>query len=543
MTQITGDIRIDPLRAALLELGERRRTILWLTRLVRVAWVWGAALLCVLLLDAIVALPPEGRLACDVLLLAGIPAGLLLTRTRPGDARRGPLRDARRLETHHELAHNPLVNGLLLSPLSRHDDPLVGALAGRTHERAMDVVERVDRQVVIDRRALRRQFVYAALVGLTWVATLLAAPGVIGTGFARLLMPFEDVPPFSFTTLELTAEPGEPYVGDHVALIARVSGEPATRVELVELDADLRELQRWPMSAGKSGFVRTLRSVSEPMIVQAEANGARSKRLHLTPRPRPVESEAAANEPDKAEEAAPQPRVMKQIPRPVFDLAKEFPEIHEKVRQLQQMAQEIGQMQQALAAMVPQSPQFQQQLAELESKLASFRELSAEAAGMCRAAAQAEDTTQLQRDKLEALAEALESLSMCKLGSCPNPGIGFGKGQGFGGGGLVGSPFGNWMTGLQMAQASDVSFMSQMLREMGFADSPYGDAGPRDAHATALPGDPDPAVGGEYAERYDEVVEAGTRPDRATMQRVPPAYRPLVRRYYERLADDERSEP
>lgn len=546
MAQITADIRIDPLRAVLLELGERRRMILWLTRLVRAVWVWCAALLSVLLLDAILPMGPAGRIVCDVLLLLGIPVGLLLTRTREPNPQRGPLGDARRLETHHDLPHNPLVNGLFLSPLvKRHDDALVATLAERTHDRAEDTVQRVDRQVVLDRRALRREFVFAGIVAVIWFATLIAAPGLLGTGIARMVMPFEDTPPFSFTEIELTAEPLEPFIGDDVTLTAIVTGEPAPRVELVFLDDQLQPMQRVPMSLVTDGYLRRLRLVTEPIIVQAEGNGARSKRLHITPKPRPPEEADAEKKADPSKPDERQPRMMApQQPKDTFDLAKEFPELYAKIQELQQQAQQIGEMMEQLQQHNPKSPAYQQKLDDIEAALEAFRQCAAEGAAMARDAAQRAETTDKQREMLEALAKSLESLGMCKLGSCPNPGIAPGSsGKGAGGGGLMGSPLQNWLNGLQNAQLNDFSFISQMLRDMGFAASPFGDAGPRDAHATSLSGDPDPVVGGEYAEMYDLSQGDGVLPDRAVMQRVPPAYRPLVRRYYERLAEDERSRP
>src|SRR5690606_16173385 len=114
----------------------------------------------------------------------------------------------------------------------RSRDELAATLAHRAHDRGVEAVQRVDRDVAIDRRRWREELACAAVAAATWALTLAIAPGMLGTGLMRLVWPWADRPPFSFTRIEL-AELPPVWAGDDVRVRATVEGDPVASLELV----------------------------------------------------------------------------------------------------------------------------------------------------------------------------------------------------------------------------------------------------------------------------------------------------------------------
>ncbi len=570
MTQADA-MRIDALRQALIDAGQRRRWLTFTARAAEAGAWWLAAVLAVIVLDAIAPLPGEWRLAIGLALLAAIPVLLWRERVRSADPRRAELREARALETHHGLAHHPLTTGLQLDPARQPPtDPLAAHLAERVHHRGQTLADSLDTAAAIDRRPLRRATAHLWLVAVAWLVTAAILPHLILGGLGRLMLPLADIPPFSLTRIAVAADPDDPTAGDDVLVHAAMAGLVPDTAHLVELDGEGRERRRWPMRpAAQDGFIRTLEALREPITLRVEAGSARSRAVTIEPRPREddpdAEDELAARGPGEtgesdAGEAPPTPTLRDvSFPENEWDgfLQSQLPEIYRNLQELARQAGEIQRMAAALqeAADAGASPQeLAERIAELESALQGFRGLASQTAGMCRAAM--EDASPREREFLERLARQLDALSLAGLGMCPGGGLpgegdgmtpslgqgegvgtGYGSGMGMGGGGRMVGPAGAWMLAAQAAALSDLQMIESMLGQF-LALSPVGSAGPHDAEATALPEPEQPFEPG----RYDETMRSRgdvRGPADAAMQAAPPAYRDLIRLYFNRLAEDD----
>ncbi len=177
-----------------------------------------------------------------------------------------------------------MVNPIQLAAHTAGVDPFAETLAQRADERGRLSLAELDRDIVADGSWLRRQEGLLWLVVVLWVVVFLIQPTMIARGVMRLAWPNNVQPPFSLTRLDTRIEPREPWYGGNVTVYATAQGRLPEQVNLVEVDDSGHVLQRLPMHrSGGDAFRRVLFDVREPIIVRAEANGARSALVHITP--------------------------------------------------------------------------------------------------------------------------------------------------------------------------------------------------------------------------------------------------------------------
>lgn len=556
MTQALGQTtRIEPVRQALDAMGHKRHLFAWLARLLRCGWTWGALGLIVLLIDAAWPMPQSLRLAVAVTMGLVLVVALILSRPRWGDPNRQPLHDARSLERHHKLHNNPLLNALWLSRMAENKDAsLATQLAKRSVARGNDLIEQVDGEVLIDRESLWRERGWLWAIFVVWIVVLMIQPRLIFGGLFRFVYPFGDTPPFSMTEFDVQIDPNEVFEGDDVSVLATITGRVPAMADLVELDEQGQELRRWPMSAFAGGqFERKLLSMTEPMTFQIEAGAARSKRFTIDPKPRPLEPEpeSLADEPPETELSEPQRRQLDGMMR---ELDLDDPDLKRIVEAINELAKEAQQLREQSSDVIDAAQQAQrdgwneqswqdvgEQLQKLDSDTQAFSDKAKALAAECRALADVKDAQGKHdvADMLRALAALLENLGLCEGGNCPNPGpfpgTGVGSGFGFSHGGVTdsGTP-GGWLLVINSAALVDGIALDSALARLIRALISQS-AGGSDSDAIPYPDQVRAATA--YYERAAEAARQRLQPD-AIMQQVPPIYRELVGKYFDRVSEE-----
>jgi len=127
-------------------------------------------------------------------------------------------------------------------------------------------------------RSLGTLALLSAVVGLL----VLCLPQLARTQWDRFAYPFDDVPPFSQTTFEVTPGDTEVRYGDALEIRAAVSGPPVDRAELVLVHDDGPE-EIVPMFPESSGNWRAvLAKVTAPADYYVCSHRARSERYRIT---------------------------------------------------------------------------------------------------------------------------------------------------------------------------------------------------------------------------------------------------------------------
>lgn len=131
-------------------------------------------------------------------------------------------------------------------------------------------------------RPLRRPLAVTAALAALLALLILLMPRLAVTQWTRLVAPYDDVPPYSATALEV--EPGNKAVlyGGSQEIVARVVGPDVDRVELVLETADGRQ-EVLPMFPAEERLWRTvLERITEPTRYFVRAYDARSRRFRLS---------------------------------------------------------------------------------------------------------------------------------------------------------------------------------------------------------------------------------------------------------------------
>ncbi|MEE9212295.1 MAG: hypothetical protein V3U29_06545 [Phycisphaeraceae bacterium] len=563
MTQVLADTtRIDPIRQTLEWIGQKRRAFVWLARLLRSASTWLALGLVVVLIDATWPIPGSLRLAVVVTLAVALAVVLILSRPHRDDPQRQPLQDARTLEHHHGLRTNPLINALWLAALAEQKDPsLAGQLAKRSVQQGHGAMDRVDADVLIDRESARRETGWLWMVAVVWVVACLIQPRLITGGLLRFVNPFGDHPPISLTEFDVRIDPEQAIQGDDVTVWAALSGKVPPTADLVEVNNQGKALRRWPMRGVEAGqFERRLLSVREPITFQIEANGARSKRFSINPSPRPPPPlpEAQDNRLDEQDDREPQAAGDDTSVDPQMSGRLDDPDLVRLVEALEALADEAQQIRKQSTALVEQArqaeadgwdrqkwQQFVDPLQQLDQRVQAFRQEAQALAAQCRALADQKDAQGKHEvaKALRALADLLEHLSLCEGGACPNPGEGFkpgtglGSGFGFGHGGVSDDgTLGGWLLRINADALVDTGALDAVLGRLLRALL----AGSGGTQGDAQPGPDQPRATTAYHEWTGESDVQTDQPD-AIMQQVPPRYRDLVSRYFDRLNEAKRA--
>jgi len=575
--------RIHPIQMELMALGRQRRAYAFAAGAVRVLWICLAAALAVVIVDAATALSGEARLTVLALLAVMLLIGLVLSVRWRVQAERESLGDARAVEQRYRLWHNPLINALFLGGIaeSATENNLTTALAKRSIQRGQSVLEQVNAQAIIDRQALKREGGWLWTVMVAWLVLVMIQPQLVLMGMQRLINPMGLHMPFSLTQLQVTVSPSEVYEGDDVIISAVVSGRIPPKAELVELDDAGEVVQRWRMRPGSATMLGEtaergdmfhigLYDMREPMTLRVQAGGARSAPFTIVPQPRPAEPVTSdeSRQGDVSEEDEPlvdgqlmsEDQIEEEEQEP--SLAELFPDLFEQIDGLSDMAFDIGSRAQELFANMPSdldSPegrQWLEDMAALDADLEAFRQRAMELAQEARRLA-AENPE--HAEELEELARQLEQLGLCSLGNCPGlgegeceqcegpctgqcdgqgQGTGEGRGIGQGGGGAASffSRSGYWLMGAQQAGVVDASMLTQIMMQLQRPRTTRLSDG-----SSQMRDRPVAAPGGTYRHQVGRDTQDDFAAPDAVMQQVPPAYRELVRHYYERVQQDETS--
>lgn len=533
MTRAIRAERIDPLRQALEALGRRRRRIGWTAALLR-ALRWALlGCLALVLLDAAVDLPNPARIAGGVALTVACFVVAWRSWPRRFDAQRAHLAEARRLENHFALNKNPLISALQ-SENADDSDALAADLAERARQRGWQASNHLDQEAVLDRSSATRQGGYLWAAVVAWGVAAAIQPALVMQGLPRWLTPGAAVAPVSLTQLDVQVTPEQPYVGEDVQVQASVAGKVPEVVEMVELDEAGRELRRWAMGeAGQGAFQRTLRELREPMTFRIEAGEARSQVFRIEPQARPTP--ALADEPVDPEPAADPAAERKVIDLAAY-LAEHEPALHEQLQQLKAQAEVVRELSEVVTTSDPATTdpqQWMQKVATLDEQVKKFQEQAAQCAGGLREAAGR--APEPYPPPMNMLADALESLSLCEAGQCPNPGpapgfgSGVGSGGGMGAGGMMFGEQGMWAAGIRQAVMADLDLLSPMEGEL----MPLGTSSPFENDATNPFRAREGAVGGAYHETLSHTGEQ--RVGQALMLQVPAEYRELVAAYFDQV--------
>ncbi len=298
------------MRAALLPLSRRRRTIALWSGLPRWGWIITALLLLAVLGDGLWRFPALLRLVFALALLGLTTRAVWQTWRGLRTPANWP-QEARLVDDAGGRSDNAAINATMLALGNAGDAPVTEALRQRALERGRQAATATSPRQLISSRPAWRQG--AALLAVVVAALLLAMiePRMGTVGLSRLALPWGDHPPFSRTLFEVTAQPGgqghEPlYTGQNATIDATLRGVIPTEAWLAIRDDTGRIAGRWPMrrldqDAGHAAFDRVLRDVRQPLTFRVEAGDGWSRWTTLEPRQR----DATKAERDDATNATP----------------------------------------------------------------------------------------------------------------------------------------------------------------------------------------------------------------------------------------------
>lgn len=275
----------DYLQQRLLAVNCRRRRWARVTVAVKIAWWWCAAMLGLVLLDAVWPMPSGLRL-CLCLAVVAL-GGLVVVGTWPmkQNPKTESLREAERIERHYRLKRNRLTNAVWLASVAdRPGHDLTSVLARRSMALARHDVDSVDLDTVIHAGSFRGALLRLMCVIAVGLVVWLLWPQQIGEGLARLVQPWSDHPHANLTRFDVSVLPKRPAFGENARVTVKLSGRIPDQAELVELDPLDRVSRRWPMERiGADQFQRRLLALRQPVSFRIETRRGRSHRFRIEP--------------------------------------------------------------------------------------------------------------------------------------------------------------------------------------------------------------------------------------------------------------------
>ncbi len=517
------------LRELIARFRRRRRGLERLARLGRGVWQWAAALLALLLIDALLPWPPELRLA-GLIGLGLLAAGLLYRlhlRNQPREL--AQLEEARRLEEGLDLKRNELVNALCLEDVARQPElALSPELARRAIGRGHKLIARVEPAEVVRARHILRLWGPLLAVGLAWLVVGLFQPDLISGGLARFFDPWGDHPPFSLTKLALRVLPARPEMGQDAVVEVHAGGLVPAQATLVTYDQAGRPQWRWPMAReGQSTFTRRLQALRQPVTLRIESGGTWTRKVTVVPVPPPLTQETPPSAPASQEAAVTQPA---QNAAAVASDQALMAQLAEAARQMAAQARLIQGRMEGLDPQAPPPAWLKPLLKNLDAQLAAF---NAQCDAVARHLGAQQDLSPELRQALSQCQAALDKLACRRLGTRPEQGTGLAAGSGAMATGTTG-----WLGHLVLAAEQDARTLQGRADEL----ARLRQQSPVAAQGGTRPANLPPSVRAQGT--TVESVGAGRQTPQveALMMKVPPQYRDLVGAYFDRL-NEEGSQP
>jgi len=166
-------------------------------------------------------------------------------------------------------------------PSGAKTSSVTAGLARMAVDHAAIVAGRVAPSQAAPAKPLGRSLGTLALLSSVVGLLVLCLPQFARTQWDRFAYPFDDVPPFSQTTFEVTPGDTEVRYGDELEIRAVVSGPPIDRAELVLMHDDGQE-EVVPMFPESSGNWRAvLAKVTSPAVYYVRSHRARSERYRI----------------------------------------------------------------------------------------------------------------------------------------------------------------------------------------------------------------------------------------------------------------------
>lgn len=525
--------------------GSRR---VWTTRftwLLAMLWATLTLLLATLLMDAAWHLPALLRvlLGCAMigLLLASL-AGMAAIRRKASDD--ALLHDAVRLEAHHDLRDNPVVNGLQLVQQPAGDEgdaSLTILLRQRAVERASAMAQIVDIDPADEKQTLRRHGRILLILLLLAGILLAAQPRLFSAGLVRLMDPWGDHPPFSLTRFEIES-PVEAIVRHQDVIVRiRLAGQPPAMLEWVELDALGREKARWPVErVGSNQYERRLRRVREDIRFRLVGDTGYTRAMVLKvvdAAPEVLVEEPQTDEPRPQETASSQPATQPEQ----LDLSQ-----HPQMQNLAQHHRDLVAAAQAVQAAADQlknaSPPTDQQLQQLTEAVDRFNRQLSEARAEAQAVQQQMQSERAENKsddepmskKLEQAAAGFEQLlSELQIPRQPVPPVSSSD-----------AAVPGWCESMSQAAAHDLSKLTQPSQGSSASAIGAGQGQGESGEAIRTNDDPPPTLdsSGPRIGVVRETLQAGQgKVDEhdARSQQVPPAYRTMVQQYFDRINQEQ----
>jgi len=470
-----------------------------------------ATLLVLVLLDAVIVLPVQVRVAGLFMLVMLVLFGLAWAWRSSAD-RVGALREAgHRVDEQSAVAGPWVLIGLELGHSVAAEDPLRAALRSRSVERGRAVADAAEPTRVFPVSLLRDAASRLWLVVAAGLVLGLIFPGLMTTGGARLLMPLSEVPPYNLTRLAVAWSPERPRADEDVVVRVLPSGLTPQRVEIEVVDVRGQATDRFAMTPVEGGrYEALLRSVREPIRFRLIVHGRPTHLYTLAPVALPADRDPPdLDEPkDSTDQTA--PGTEDKSPTGANDEAKAWSTaVGALTEQLERLIEQIQQADPADASAM-------REVTEAIGQLLEDAELLAGQAG----AASTTASSDALRDVLRRLAEQLAALQLQGLGEAPPPGA------------ASVDASEQWLDQAERAAEIDLRELAQGAGEVDRATdsgTTNRDGGPAD------PSPRDPTATGQYDLTLPD-GGAGILPA-SVLQQVPARYRDHVAAYFRELAN------
>lgn len=501
----------------------------------------GASLLSLLfaafVIDALLPMPGLVRL---VLLLAVL--GVLLGLAVAGAFRllkmsaAGELNAAQRIDRTAQVTDQPVTRyqaGMVLPA----DDELSNLLAARTAQRA-DLAARVVKvPSALPLRGLLLSLSLFVVSLVCWLVLAAAFPSQFGAVLGRLVLPLGDRPPFSLTQFVPTWEPAPPSIGDDVAVSVQPEGRSIDTVDMVLLDGQGDEAERFTMTASADGvFNHRLRAIDQPITFRLEANQRYTRPYTITPMPRPPAEEEGPKEFGAADDPGGTVTFDEQaVARRDLLAHPDWPGLEARLAEL------IEQLSEAQRRALAIDPADLEAVQQLDGDLRALSE-QADALSGELVALQGE-LPEGAAASLAALIDTLGQMRSESLAAAPSQGQGEGFASGKGDADTPSQATDLTQQWLDEAGAAAGADSQALATGLGRSSIPTesGTTSGSQSNANAVPNFSDPSASGT-ADEFGIGGDRGPLPP-AVMQTVPASYRTHIKAYLNHLAEDTKPTP